>query len=79
LVVPYWLFFVRGAQSVVEPEPEHRPLPIGAFVLQRRAQRGQHAGACVFRFRSRWPRSVYFEAAVVIISLTLFGQLGCSN
>ena len=73
-----WPFFVRGVQSIVNRSPNMWTL-IGlgtgaAFVYSVVAT---VAPRRVSRLRScRWAASaVYFEAAAVIISLTLLGQI----
>ena len=72
-----WPFFVRGAQSVVQRSPNMWTL-IGlgtgaAFVYSVVAT--LVPGIFPASFISMGRVAVYFEAAVVIISLTLFGQL----
>ena len=72
-----WPFFVRGAQSVVHRSPNMWTLiSLGtgaAFVYSVVATLAP--GVFPDSFISMGRVSVYFEAAVVIISLTLFGQL----
>ena len=72
-----WPFFVRGAQSVVKRSPNMWTLiSLGtgaAFVYSVVATLAP--GAFPDSFISMGRVAVYFEAAVVIISLTLFGQL----
>jgi P-type Cu+ transporter len=72
-----WPFFVRGAQSVMRRRPNMWTL-IGlgtgaAFVYSVVATLAP--GVFPASFISMGRVAVYFEAAVVIISLTLFGQL----
>ena len=72
-----WPFFARGAQSVVQRSPNMWTL-IGlgtgaAFVYSVVATVAP--GVFPASFISMGRVAVYFEAAVVIISLTLFGQL----
>ena len=72
-----WPFFVRGAQSIVNRSPNMWTL-IGlgtgaAFVYSVVATVAP--GAFPQSFVSMGRVAVYFEAAVVIISLTLLGQL----
>ena len=72
-----WPFFVRGAQSVVNRSPNMWTL-IGlgtgaAFVYSVVATVAP--GVFPASFVSMGRVAVYFEAAVVIISLTLFGQI----
>ena len=72
-----WPFFVRGAQSVVQRNPNMWTL-IGlgtgaAFVYSVVATVAP--GVFPESFLSMGRVAVYFEAAVVIISLTLFGQM----
>ena len=70
-------FFVRGAQSVVQRSPNMWTLiSLGtgaAFVYSVAAT--LVPGAFPASFISMGRVAVYFEAAVVIISLTLFGQM----
>jgi Cu+-exporting ATPase len=72
-----WPFFVRGAQSVIKRNPNMWTLiSLGtgaAFVYSVVATLAP--GAFPASFISMGRVAVYFEAAVVIISLTLFGQL----
>jgi Cu+-exporting ATPase len=72
-----WPFFVRGAQSVVQRSPNMWTLiSLGtgaAFVYSVVATLAP--GAFPASFISMGRVAVYFEAAVVIISLTLFGQM----
>ncbi len=72
-----WPFFVRGAQSVVQRNPNMWTLiSLGtgaAFVYSVVATLAP--GVFPASFISMGRVAVYFEAAVVIISLTLFGQL----
>ena len=72
-----WPFFVRGAQSVVQRSPNMWTLiSLGtgaAFVYSVVATLAP--GVFPTSFISMGRVAVYFEAAVVIISLTLFGQL----
>ncbi|WP_370583752.1 heavy metal translocating P-type ATPase [Polaromonas sp. CG_9.7] len=72
-----WPFFVRGAQSVVNRSPNMWTLiSLGtgaAFVYSVVATLAP--GVFPSSFISMGRVAVYFEAAVVIISLTLFGQL----
>ncbi len=72
-----WPFFVRGAQSVVQRSPNMWTLiSLGtgaAFVYSVVATLAP--GVFPASFISMGRVAVYFEAAVVIISLTLFGQL----
>jgi len=72
-----WPFFVRGAQSVVHRSPNMWTLiSLGtgaAFVYSLVATLSP--GIFPSSFISMGRVAVYFEAAVVIISLTLFGQL----
>jgi Cu+-exporting ATPase len=72
-----WPFFVRGAQSVVNRSPNMWTLiSLGtgaAFVYSVVATLAP--GVFPASFISMGRVAVYFEAAVVIISLTLFGQL----
>ena len=72
-----WPFFVRGAQSVVRRSPNMWTL-IGlgtgaAFVYSVVATVAPQVFPAAFVSMGRV--AVYFEAAVVIISLTLFGQM----
>ena len=72
-----WPFFARGAQSVVQRSPNMWTL-IGlgtgaAFVYSVVATLAP--GVFPRSFISMGRVAVYFEAAVVIISLTLFGQI----
>ncbi len=72
-----WPFFVRGAQSVVNRSPNMWTL-IGlgtgaAFVYSVVATVAPQVFPASFVSMGRV--AVYFEAAVVIISLTLFGQI----
>jgi len=72
-----WPFFARGAQSVVQRSPNMWTL-IGlgtgaAFVYSVVATLAP--GVFPASFISMGRVAVYFEAAVVIISLTLFGQM----
>jgi len=72
-----WPFFVRGAQSVVQRSPNMWTL-IGlgtgaAFVYSVAATVAPQAFPASFASMGRV--AVYFEAAAVIISLTLLGQL----
>jgi Cu+-exporting ATPase len=72
-----WPFFVRGAQSVVHRSPNMWTL-IGlgtgaAFVYSVAATVAPQAFPASFASMGRV--AVYFEAAAVIISLTLLGQL----
>ena len=72
-----WPFFVRGAQSVMQRSPNMWTL-IGlgtgaAFVYSVVATLAP--GLFPASFVSMGRVAVYFEAAVVIISLTLFGQI----
>ena len=72
-----WPFFVRGAQSVLQRSPNMWTL-IGlgtgaAFVYSVVATLAP--GVFPASFSSMGRVAVYFEAAVVIISLTLLGQL----
>jgi len=72
-----WPFFVRGAQSVMQRSPNMWTL-IGlgtgaAFVYSVVATVAP--GVFPASFISMGRVAVYFEAAVVIISLTLFGQI----
>ncbi len=72
-----WPFFVRGAQSVVQRSPNMWTL-IGlgtgaAFLYSVVATVAP--GVFPASFISMGRVAVYFEAAVVIISLTLFGQI----
>lgn len=72
-----WPFFVRGAQSVVNRSPNMWTL-IGlgtsaAFIYSVVATVAP--GAFPASFQSMGRVAVYFEAAAVIISLTLLGQL----
>ena len=71
-----WPFFVRWAQSIANRSPNMWTL-IGtgvgaAFRLQRR--RDGRAGLFPASFREHGRVGVYFEAAAVIVSLTLLGQ-----
>jgi len=72
-----WPFFVRGAQSVVRRNPNMWTLiSLGtgaAFVYSVVATVAP--GVFPDSFISMGRVAVYFEAAVVIISLTLFGQM----
>ena len=72
-----WPFFVRGVQSVVQRNPNMWTLiSLGtgaAFVYSVVATLAP--GVFPASFISMGRVAVYFEAAVVIISLTLFGQL----
>ena len=72
-----WPFFARGAQSVVKRSPNMWTLiSLGtgaAFVYSVVATLAP--GVFPASFISMGRVAVYFEAAVVIISLTLFGQL----
>ena len=72
-----WTFFVRGAQSVVRRSPNMWTLiSLGtgaAFVYSVVATLAP--GVFPASFISMGRVAVYFEAAVVIISLTLFGQM----
>ena len=72
-----WPFFARGAQSVVQRSPNMWTLiSLGtgaAFVYSVVATLAP--GVFPASFISMGRVAVYFEAAVVIISLTLFGQL----
>jgi len=72
-----WPFFVRGVQSVVKRSPNMWTLiSLGtgaAFVYSVAATLAP--GVFPASFISMGRVAVYFEAAVVIISLTLFGQL----
>ncbi len=72
-----WPFFVRGAQSVLQRSPNMWTLiSLGtgaAFVYSVVATLAP--GVFPASFISMGRVAVYFEAAVVIISLTLFGQL----
>ena len=72
-----WPFFARGAQSVVQRSPNMWTLiSLGtgaAFVYSVVATAAP--GVFPASFISMGRVAVYFEAAVVIISLTLFGQL----
>jgi Cu+-exporting ATPase len=72
-----WPFFVRGAQSVVQRSPNMWTLiSLGtgaAFAYSVVATLAP--GVFPASFISMGRVAVYFEAAVVIISLTLFGQL----
>jgi Cu+-exporting ATPase len=72
-----WPFFVRGAQSVVQRSPNMWTLiSLGtgaAFVYSVAATLAP--GVFPASFISMGRVAVYFEAAVVIISLTLFGQM----
>ena len=72
-----WPFFVRGAQSVVQRSPNMWTLiSLGtgaAFVYSVVATLAPRVFPDSFISMGRV--AVYFEAAVVIISLTLFGQL----
>ncbi len=72
-----WPFFVRGAQSVVQRSPNMWTLiSLGtgaAFVYSVVATLAP--GVFPASFISMGRVAVYFEAAVVIISLTLLGQL----
>ncbi|MEO8315733.1 MAG: HAD-IC family P-type ATPase, partial [Pseudomonadota bacterium] len=72
-----WPFFVRGVQSVLQRSPNMWTLiSLGtgaAFVYSVLATLAP--GAFPDSFISMGRVAVYFEAAVVIISLTLFGQL----
>ena len=72
-----WPFFVRGAQSVVQRSPNMWTLiSLGtgaAFVYSVVATLAP--GVFPASFVSMGRVAVYFEAAVVIISLTLLGQL----
>ena len=72
-----WPFFVRGAQSVLQRSPNMWTL-IGlgtgaAFVYSVIATLAPQVFPASFISMGRV--AVYFEAAVVIISLTLFGQI----
>jgi len=72
-----WPFFVRGAQSVIKRSPNMWTL-IGlgtgaAFIYSVVATLAP--GVFPASFISMGRVAVYFEAAVVIISLTLFGQM----
>ncbi len=72
-----WPFFARGARSVVQRSPNMWTLiSLGtgaAFVYSVAATLAP--GVFPASFISMGRVAVYFEAAVVIISLTLFGQL----
>ena len=72
-----WPFFARGAQSVVQRNPNMWTLiSLGtgaAFVYSLVATVAP--GVFPASFISMGRVAVYFEAAVVIISLTLFGQM----
>jgi Cu+-exporting ATPase len=72
-----WPFFVRGVQSVVQRNPNMWTLiSLGtgaAFVYSVVATLAP--GVFPASFISMGRVAVYFEAAVVIISLTLFGQM----
>ncbi len=72
-----WPFFVRGVQSVVQRSPNMWTLiSLGtgaAFIYSVVATLAP--GVFPDSFISMGRVAVYFEAAVVIISLTLFGQL----
>ena len=72
-----WPFFVRGAQSVVQRNPNMWTLiSLGtgaAFVYSVVATLAPNIFPASFISMGRV--SVYFEASVVIISLTLFGQM----
>ncbi|MGV8864789.1 MAG: heavy metal translocating P-type ATPase [Pseudomonas sp.] len=72
-----WPFFARGAQSVIQRSPNMWTLiSLGtgaAFVYSVVATLAP--GVFPSSFISMGRVAVYFEAAVVIISLTLFGQL----
>jgi Cu+-exporting ATPase len=72
-----WPFFVRGVQSVVQRSPNMWTLiSLGtgaAFIYSVVATVAP--GVFPASFITMGRVSVYFEAAVVIISLTLFGQL----
>jgi Cu+-exporting ATPase len=72
-----WPFFVRGAQSVVQPQPEHVDADRPGHRRGLRLQRGGHGRAAgVSGLVPAMGRvAVYFEAAAVIISLTLLGQM----
>jgi Cu+-exporting ATPase len=72
-----WPFYVRGAQSVINRSPNMWTL-IGlgtsvAFVYSLVATVAPQAFPATFVIDGRV--AVYFEAAAVIISLTLFGQI----
>ncbi len=72
-----WPFFVRGAQSIINRSPNMWTL-IGlgtgaAFIYSVVATVAPQAFPAAFVSMGRV--AVYFEAAVVIISLTLFGQM----
>ena len=72
-----WPFFVRGVQSVVRRSPNMWTLialgTSAAFVYSVVATLAP--GVFPASFASKGQVSVYFEAATVIISLTLLGQL----
>jgi Cu+-exporting ATPase len=72
-----WPFFVRGVQSVLQRSPNMWTLiSLGtgaAFIYSVVATLAP--GVFADSFISMGRVAVYFEAAVVIISLTLFGQL----
>ena len=74
-----WPFFVRGAQSIAQPQPQHvdadRHSGVGAaFVYSVVATVAP--GVFPASLRSMHGRvGVYFEAAAVIVSLTLLGQM----
>ena len=72
-----WPFFVRGVQSVIQRNPNMWTLiSLGtgaAFIYSVIATLAP--GVFPASFISMGRVAVYFEAAVVIISLTLFGQL----
>jgi Cu+-exporting ATPase len=73
-----WPFFVRGVQSVRQPQPQHVDADRPGHRRGLRLQRGGHGRAAgvpgVVR-QAMGRVAVYFEAAAVIISLTLLGQI----
>ncbi len=72
-----WPFFVRGVQSVINRSPNMWTLislgTAAAFIYSVVATIAPHTFPNSFLSMGRI--AVYFEAAVVIISLTLFGQI----